>query len=554
MEISLSPDESKIVLRFPYNSLTVAQVRAIGGTRFLPVAKIWTAPKDIPTYEALVSSFPMADWNKKIHAWAKEFYSRIEENKEAKNGAAVEESYLFKDSAPKPFAHQVKALDLIHKNKAYALCCEMGTGKTRAIVDLISDLKRKGEFTRALIVCPLSVVGNWPKEFEKWGEGFKCQMLVGDKVERIKRLNEPADVYVINYAGMRIMQPFLEKLDWDVMACDESQNIKNRTAQQSKACYSIGKKSKRRYILTGTLVTNKPLDVFGQFKFLDENILGSNYFAFQGRYAIMSRGSKVQFPVGFKNIEELSSKLYPWSYRVLKSDCLDLPEKIYETRYAEMAPEAWSVYKQLGKELVAELEGGDHVVAPLILTKLLRFSQITAGFVTLSSGEIKELGNGKGNVLLEILEESIGKCVVWVKFRKELELVRRALSARSIGHVTLSGDDAQEKRQEAIEKFNGDDGVRVFIGQIEAGGTGINLTAASTCVYMSNSYSLGTRLQSEDRLHRIGQKNNVTYFDVVVPGTIDEKVLELLRQKKEIADVINQDKEMAKNLIGDGVL
>lgn len=551
MNIYLNPDQTKIGIEFPYDSLTVARVRAIPGTRWLPTRKMWVAPKDMPTYEALRLNFPVATWDGRIHDWAKEFNNQAATNGLMKDGAhsLSEAGWSFKT---KPYDHQKRGLTLVENNPAFALCMEMGTGKTKVIIDLLSNLKRRQGNIKVLVVCPLSVVGNWQRECAIHADNLTASLVVGDRYERANALLAKTDVYVINYAGMRTMVDVLSKMDWDVMICDESHNIKNRTAQQSKACYMVGKKAQRRYILTGTLVTNKPLDVFGQFKFLDEAILGQNYFAFQSRYAIMATRGKAQFPVAFRNVEELSNRLAPWSYRVLKSECLDLPEKVYETRYSELNPEAAAIYKSLGSELVAELRGGDIVVASIILTKLLRFSQITAGFVTTASGEIREVGDrGKIKVLLELLDEAQGKAVVWVRFRKEMEMVREVLRDKGIGHVSLSGEDSQADRQEAIERFDRDDGVKVFVGQIEAGGTGINLTAASLCVYMTNSYSLGTRLQSEDRLHRINQKQNVTYVDIVCPGTIDEHVIKLLRAKKSVADQINQDHRAVLEMIGD---
>lgn len=539
MNLLLNQDKNRIDIKFPYSPAMIGAMRGLSA-RWDGKAKVWHMGLDLSSLDALRQAFPHAYVSPDIMGWEQGIKAIAKDNLTVKESAVTGvDGYVHKT---KPYDHQIKALDFIVKNKFFALCMEMGTGKTKPIIDLIMVLKKRGEFKRALIVAPLSVVGNWPNEARIHGDGLKVSLVVGSRQERIEALEREADIYVINYAGMRIMVEHLAKKEWDVMVCDESQNIKNRTSEQAKACYRVGSRSLRRYILTGTLVTNKPLDVFGQYKFLSEQILGSNYFAFQSRYAIMAQHGLARFPVKFINLQELSERLSPWNFRVLKKDCLDLPEKIYETRYTQLAPDVLRIYKTLGRELASEIEGGLKVTAPIILTKLLRFSQLTAGFVTTEMGEEKEVGSReKIKVLFEILDEVSGKVVVWVRFKKEMGMVTESLDKAGIGFVSLSGTDTQEERQAAIEQFQTNTDVRVFVGSIEAGGTGINLTAASTCVYMSNSYSLGTRLQSEDRLHRINCKANVTYIDIVATDTIDERVLALLRQKKSLADIINKD-------------
>lgn len=555
MHLKLSEDKTKLIAWFPYNAEHVAKMRTVAGSRWLPAAKVWQLPKDSVTVQQIRTLFPWAFFDNEIKEWERGFNGKVEANILGKNGHDVQSWIRCFDYKTQPFAHQMKAFDLISKNPHYALCMEMGTGKTKPIIDLMTHLKTTGQFKRALVVAPLSVVANWRNEVAKHSDVLRVSLLVGDIHQRREALNKEADVYVINYEGTRLMLEDLAKFNWSVMVCDESQKIKNRTTKQSKACYWIGRKSERRYILTGTLITNNPLDAFGQFKFLNEEILGFNYYGFQSRYAIMGGHAKVPYPIRYVNLEDLAQRIAPWSYRVTKKECLDLPEKIYETRYVEMADKAKAIYKKVARELAAELDSGNHVTAPIILTKLLRFSQLTAGFVTTATGEIEEVGNGeKIAVLMDVVEECQGKLVVFTKFRKEMELIKARLVEDRVGVVTLSGDDSQEEREKAIRRFDDDD-VKVFLANIEAGGVGINLVGASTCVYMSNSFSLGTRLQSEDRLHRIGQKNAVTYIDIVASGTIDEKVLDMLRKKKDIADLINQDsdrKEFIKQLINAG--
>jgi len=553
VNLSFDPGKTKILFKFPYSPLTISHLHNVPGARYSSKnttnqESVWIINKDIPSVRSLLGYFPMVHIDDEINSWMKDFDRRESSNKEQKKQGTYDPKMDNFSFVTTPYHHQKVALDLIIKNKSFGLCMEMGTGKTKPIIDLMSELKRYKVANgiskiKCLVVAPLSVVPNWEKEVSLHGENLVVSLVVGSRAQRMEALNVDADIFVINYSGVRIFEKTLCLLPWDIMVCDESQNIKHRTSQQAKACYAIGAKAKRRYILTGTMVTNKPLDVFGQFKFLDESILGKSYTAFQSRYAVMVTHGRSSFPVRFINLGELAQRISPWSYRVLKSECLDLPPKVYQVRYAEMSSDQKKLYTELKRELASHLKSGELVTAPIILTKLIRFSQITAGFVTTSSGEVKEIGDrGKIKTLVEVLSECEGKSVVWVKFKKEMELIKSVLGSEGISHVSLSGDNTSQERQESIERFGSDPNIKVFLGQIEAGGTGINLTAASTCIYMTNSYSLGTRLQSEDRLHRIGQKSAVNYVDIVCPGTIDEKILVMLKSKKDIADKINLDK------------
>ena len=458
---------------------------------------------------------------------------------------------VFQD--PPLFEHQKKALDLLHRNRNFALSMEMGTGKTRCAIEMVAYLKRQGETKPWLVVCPLSVVGVWAEQIKQYAPDLMPIKLTGDRYDREEMLGSGrGDVYIINYEGVRILSYKLENISWAGMVCDESHRIKSRTSQQSKLCYSLGRKSDRRYVLTGTMITNNPLDAFGQFKFLDESILGSNFFAFQNRYAIMVTNGRARFPVKFINLQDLANKIAPWTYRITKEEAkLNLPEKIYETRYVDLPDNANRIYKQLGRELLAEI-GDKAVTAPIVLTKILRFSQITSGFVVTEDGTEEELHERKINELVDIIEQVEGQVVVWTKFKHEMAMVKRRLELLGEKFACFSGDTPQTEREEILTRFR-DGELRIFVGQVQAGGTGISLATASTCIYMSNPFSLGDRLQSEDRLHRIGQKNNVTYIDLICPGTIDETVIKILKNKKNMADLVQGDKpnlQLIEEIIG----
>jgi len=249
--------------------------------------------------------------------------------------------------------------------------------------------------------------------------------------------------------------------------------------------------------------------------------------------------------VGYRRLDELSIKLDTFSNRVLKEDCLDLPEKVYTRREVELTPEQLKLYTQMKKLALAKLESGDLATTASVLTQVMRLHQICCGFLQPDEGEIQPLANNRLKELLAISEEVQGKAIIWASWTHDIQQIADALRDRfgPDSVATYYGGTPQDERQDIVTKFQDKDSpLRFFIGQPRTGGYGITLTAANTVVYYSNSYDLEIRLQSEDRAHRIGQTNKVTYIDLVSPGTIDEKILKALRQKIDIAgQVLGED-------------
>jgi len=250
---------------------------------------------------------------------------------------------------------------------------------------------------------------------------------------------------------------------------------------------------------------------------------------------------------GYRNLEKLQRIMAPWSSTVKKEDCLDLPPKIYETCRVEMTTEQTKVYKDLKERSIAELSQGI-VTVELVLTKLLRLQQVLSGHVPNEEGILVELPDERLPRLLELLDEAGGKAVVWARFTRDVRRITDALN-KEYGDgsaVAYHGETTQEERRTALTRFEGniqtgektDDKCRFFVGNPQTGGYGITLVAASTVVYYSNSFDLEIRLQSEDRCHRAGQTKSVTYVDLYVPGTVDEKILKALREKKKVSNLI----------------
>ncbi|MFZ2541920.1 MAG: DEAD/DEAH box helicase [Gallionella sp.] len=487
-----------------------------------------------------------------------------------------------------PFKHQVVAFELSRDREEFALFCEQGTGKSKIVLDTAAWLYARGEIDALLVIAPNGVQRNWIVNELPTHLPDHCHAVAAYWTSAPRKAERQALDALWNpkRQGLRVLAMNVEAFSTErsktyskkflhafrcLMVVDESSRIKNNNPR-TKALIAAGKLSPYRRILTGTPVTQSPLDAYTQFKFLDENILGfSSQYAFKNRYAEMlpahhplvrhiSRGSRftpqliATNPDGtkrYQNLDELKAKMSPHSFRVTKVECLDLPPKVYERRYVELTSDQRRLYEKLKKDFVAEF-GGGQINAALAMTRMMRLQQITGGFAPV----LDEVGNtiathpvGKTNpkidALLELLEETEGKVIIWARFRKELELIANALrkefGAKSV--VEYHGKVSNADRQAAVDGFQSPDAQspRFFVGQQHSGGIGLTLTAAATVIYFSNDFSLETRLQSEDRAHRIGQQKSVTYIDIEAVDTLDRKVIDALRSKKDMADVITGD-------------
>ena len=464
-------------------------------------------------------------------------------------------NYKFKT---KPYAHQLKALKMSWNKPYFAYFMEMGTGKSKVLIDNISMLYDKGKINGVLIVAPKGVVKNWyegeiPTHIVKHID-YKCvlwQSLINAKQQ--KKLNtlfetgQDLHILVMNVESLSTKKgyDFAHKFLFShraMMAIDESTTIKNPNAKRTKNICQLGLATKYNRILTGSPVTKSPLDLYKQCEFLQPELLGfSSYYAFRTRYAVMRTanfsGRSVQIVVGYRNLEELSEKLKAFSYRVLKDECLDLPKKTFMKREVLLTPEQTKAYLQMQKLAHAQMNGKLMSTAT-VLTQLMRLQQITCGHFKADDGTIQEMPNNRIGELLDLLYEVEGKVVIWAQFQRDVDNILTALH-NEYGEgccVDYYGLTPQENRQENIKKFQDpDSGVRFFVGTTQTGGYGITLTAASTMIYYSNGYDLEKRQQSEARIDRIGQKKPMTYIDIVCENTVDTRIVKALRKKVDIA-------------------
>ena len=465
--------------------------------------------------------------------------------------------YKFKT---KPYKHQFKALEMSWNRETFAYFMEMGTGKTKVLIDNMAMLYDKGKIDGALIIAPKGVIGTWytqelPTHLVKHIENVTVLWQANitksqsRKLGNLFKTEEDLHILIMNVEafstqkGTQFAQKFMLSHK-ALMVVDESTTIKNPKAKRTKNIIQIADMAKYRRILTGSPVTKNPLDLFSQCYFLDPYHLDhGSYYSFRTRYAIMKTahiaGRSIQLVSGFKHLDELSEKLKPFSYRVLKEDCLDLPPKIYMKRTITLTEEQEKIYEQMRKEALATLNGKT-VTTMNALTQLMRLHQITCGHFAADDGTIQEVKNNRLNELMNVLDEVEGKAIIWAHYqydiKKIIKEIKKVYGPGSV--VDYYGLTPQDQRQKNRERFQKPNGTRFLVGTPATGGYGITLTAASTVIYYSNGYDLEKRLQSEDRAHRIGQKKTVTYVDLIAEDTVDNKIVKALRKKVNIASEV----------------
>jgi len=467
-------------------------------------------------------------------------------------------NYKFKT---KPYAHQIKALELSWDKPYYAYFMEMGTGKSKVLIDNIAMLYDEGKINGVLIISPKGVYKNWhdgeipthlPDHIDQTSVLWQAMINQKQQKELDKLFTTGEDLHILNMnvealstkKGVEFAAKFL-RCHRTMMAIDESTTIKNPDAKRTKHICSLGEFAAYKRILTGSPVTKSPLDLYKQCEFLKKELLGhTSYYTFRTRYAVMKTanfgGKSVQIVTGYQHLPELSEKLKSFSYRVLKEDCLDLPPKTFVKRLVTLTPDQKKLYLQMKNLALAQMDGKMMTTAT-VMTQLMRLQQITCGHFTADDGTIKDVDSNRLPELMNVLEETEGKVVIWAHWQRDVNRIIREI-AKKFGEnsfVDYYGLTPMKDRQSNINKFQDPNSpVRFFIGTTQTGGYGITLTAASTMVYYSNGYDLEKRQQSEARIDRIGQHYPMTYIDIYCEDTVDARIVKALKKKVNIASQI----------------
>ena len=460
-----------------------------------------------------------------------------------------------------PYEHQLEALRRSHDKINYGYFMEMGCGKSKVLIDNIVWLYEQGLIDTAVIVAPKGVYRNWetseipahfpdqiPHEVYVWNPNpnkTQSKRLAEGAVVAERR--EVLRILLANVEGFatKKLPAFVEMFTKDsafMLAVDESTTIKNHKAKRTKSMVRVGMKADYKRILTGSPITKSPMDLYAQCGFLDKKLLGfDSYYSFQGRYAITKTqrmgGHSFQQIVGYRNLEELTDKLDKFTFRVTKEEALDLPDKIYTTRQVSVTDEQRQHYMSLKKHAIAMLDDGELVSAPAVITQLLRLQQVLCGHIKTDDGELLEIPSKRIDAMMEAIDEMTGKVIIWSRFRYDMRKIESEITkVHGPGSVvTYFGDTSDDARQEAIQKFQNAEAVRFFVGNPQTAGRGLTLTAASNVIYYANDFNLESRIQSEDRCHRIGQHKSVTYVDLITPGSIDKHIVSSLQTKIDLS-------------------
>ncbi len=463
-----------------------------------------------------------------------------------------------------PYDHQQRAYEFACRlfgltgsdppsSRGVALLMEMGTGKSLTAIAVAGRLFLDRKITKMLIVAPLSILGVWLEEFRKFADvPYSLVLLNGTgsrKSENLRQISTNGlQVAVINYESAWRLEDELAAWDVDLIVCDEGHKIKTHNIAASKCMHRLGAKARYRMLLTGTIITNKAIDVFSPYKFLNPAVFGNSFYAFRNRYFDMT-GYGLHVPVLKASMaDELSRRIHSIAFRATKVECLDLPETTEIVRTVLLEPEAQSLYLDMVHDSMIQLREGE-VTATNVLTRLLRLSQLTGGFlcqddsdrpVSVSTAKLAALSD-----IVDSAAEDGKKIVIIARFLPEIDAIRRMLEKKAIGYSVISGEIRD--RDEQVRRFQEDPDTTVFVGQIATAGLGITLTAADTMVFYSLDYSMSNFEQAKARIHRVGQRNPCTYLYLVAAGTVDEKVLQALRDKADLARILIDEYRAGKN-------
>lgn len=521
--------------------------------RWQPNTRRWIIPAGWRTAEHLTD---------KIHAkyWTDAAAAAADAAIQQRPAIKKELENVDRNFKTQPMAHQLEAYRKAYNQDQFALFFEQGLGKTKTAIDLASMWVEDGVIETVVALCPVSIRQVWQKEFEIHC-GLKHTVRLMQTSGAISWGKDPGlRVLVVGIESLSqgktydLLVKLLPTLGAVAMIVDESSRAKNHKAIRTQRMVDLSSGCRKRLILTGTPVTQGIQDLYSQFQILNPETLGlKSFYAFRNRYCIEEpvRGAPpgVTKVIGYKNVEELLSLIEPWSLRKEKKDCLDLPDKTFQTRYVDLTKEQRSAYNSMKKNLIALIERDGKtlaVKAKMALEAYLRLQQIAGGFLPEIDPETRKTtgvypipgSNPKLNELIQLMDENPHPVVVMCRFRSELEAIATALkSTRSL--VQFHGGLDEDAKKASVASFM-EGRADVFIATLQSASYGLTLTRSSLMIYYSMGFSLEEFLQSQDRIHRIGQTLPCTYVSIAAASSIDQDIVDAIVQKKSIADMVSE--------------
>ena len=475
-----------------------------------------------------------------------------------------------------PYPHQQEYLEAQWKLPAWADFSEQGTGKTWLQLAQMCRLREAGIIDSLLVNAPSGVHHNWvleeiPKHVDEefllttrmfsYSTQKKAKKEHMQEVERLLAERKKFCVLAMSFDAMltedgkAVAAKFI-KTRKCMHIVDEGRRIKDINAKRTKTVIACGRHAVLRRLMNGTPIANSPLDVYSQVYFLDENFWKKkgipNFHIFKTLFCAfktitVAGGKKIQVISGYQNLSSLQEMISEISHRVTKADVLPhLPPKIFTVRRFELLPDQRRMYDQMSEELWTELLDGTAISAKMAMVKIIKLQQIACGHVTIqdpagnySRDIVSAKDNPRLSLLRELTEDLPSKCIIWARFRRDIEQICEMLGDEA---VRYDGSTSDDDRQKALREFSDpNSGKKFFVANATAAGEGLTLNIANTVIYYSLSYNLAERLQSEDRAHRIGQKSSVEYIDLVAEDTVDWNILKSLKNKLDVSSEITLD-------------
>lgn len=461
----------------------------------------------------------------------------------------------------KPLDHQLRCFHISKDSPFYGLFFEQGCGKTKVVIDNVVYLFMKKKINTLVIVAPNGVHKNWiteelPKHCKLEYDAFCWDgSWTKENLEQIKKVSKSDKLRIFSFNIECFVGEKQQKLILDIingnqclLALDESQTIKNQTAKRTKFLVDkVSKLVKWKRIMTGTPVTKGVQDVYTQLKFLSEDIIGiSSFYAFKNKYCQMG-GYQMKQIIGYKAIDELQEKIQTHTMRVLKKDCLDLPEKLYQKEPFDLTTEQLRIYNEIRDEGIAFVRNakanGEPITLENVLVRMKKLQQIALGYMlNIEDKELVEIVPMEKNPRLlklkDLLDKINGKVIIWTIYTQDIIYITRMLGSAAVRYDGKINEAEKEKNKTA---FKTNPAIKYLVANTAAMARGHTLTEAETSIYYCNSFDLELRMQSEDRNHRQGTRNNVLYIDLEGNKTMDKKIIKALRSKKKIADMVLQD-------------
>lgn len=511
--------------------------------------------------EWLQSEFPAADWVGEATSVLSSLSEMRKMEEQSLNVPKIIDAgdHCFKTA---PYRHQLEAWHRSKDMKVFGYFMEMGTGKTKVLIDNIAWLWHNEKIDGVLYLAPNGVhrqfvrtelpkhmpedvayVASFYSASAKSAEKVKLSKFISTAFDKLKVLSVNIES-LSHRLGFAVADNFLRTFKPKgkgpvrrvMIVMDESTRIKNIQSNRTKSAFRLRVFCDYARILSGSPVTRGVEDLYPQMSFLSTKILGfTSKYTFKNRYVVTEKAGKddqYEVVVGYENLDELSARLAPYVHRVTKEECLDLPPKLFIVREIAVSNEQRDAYNTLKRKLLLEFEEGQ-ITIKAAAAKLVKLQQILCGFIKLDDGTIVRFKDvPRLDEVYDIVNFTEGQVVIWARFTEDVDRLLHLLKEWPCVRydAKVSSEDKEKAKQDFFNKK-----ARIWVGKAASGGIGINeLVKASTVIYYSNSFDAEHRWQSEDRTHRIGIEKQTTYYDLVVPNSVDMEILSNLRAKKDI--------------------